>query len=201
MSEKGILGSKIGIAVIVAAVVVVGGIAGFLVLNSGQGPATEYYAVSYHWGFAFYDKDFNEVQNMTVNQSAHVRIYLLSASGLTQELHEVYEERTMDMGIGSEHNMTVIMEAMEEAEDAGKLNHGIIISGSYGSKGAISTDIDTGVVDATSIQDLATKLQEKNKLPVLDFTADTKGNFNIICTIDCGEYHADMIAENALRVI
>ena len=154
-------------------------------LNSmNQTPAEEYYALSYHWGFAFYDKNFNEVQNITVNQSAHVRIYLLSASGLTEELHSTYEQRTMMNGIGGETNATVIMEAMELAEDAGKLDHGLSISG-YGSKAYAVTDIANGITNATSIQDLATKLRDKNALPTMDFTADKVGTFNIICTVDC----------------
>jgi len=201
MSEKGFLGSKMGIAVIVIAVVVVGSIGGFLVLNSmNQASAEEYYAISYHWGFAFYDKNFNEVQNITVNASTHVKIFLLSASGLTEELHSTFEQRTMMNGIGGETNATVIMEAMETAEDAGKLDHGLAISG-YGSKASAVTDIADGVTNATSIQDLATKLRDKNALPTIDFTADKVGSFNIICTVDCGEYHTDMISENAFIVI
>jgi len=202
MSEKGFFKSKFGIAVIAIAIVGVGSLVGVFVLNSlNNGPTTDFYVVSYHWGFTFYDEEFNEVQNITVNQSTHVRIFLLSANGLTEELHESFEERTLTNGIGGETDPTIIMNEMESAEENGFLDHGIAFLGAYGSKGNIRTNTGESEINATSIQDLASKLKDLNELPVLDFIADTKGNFDIYCTVPCGDYHSAMIIEKIFNVL
>lgn len=102
-------------------------------------------------------------------------------------------------GIGNETNATITMKAMEGAEENGLLDHGLSITG-YVQKGTILTDINHGIINATSIQDLVSKLKEKNALPALDFIADKVGSFNILCTIDCGVYHTAMVSKNAFIV-
>ena len=202
MSEKGISSlfkSKLGIGIAIITVVVAGGLVGYVALNStaSKSPATEYYVLAYHWGYVLYDSNFNEITGMNVTKGTHVQIHLLSAGGLTMELHESLEERNANNTLAG-FNAGDVDEAMEAAEGGGLLAHSLQIDGAYSSKGAITTS--DAVVNATSVQSLATQLKDMHKLPTLDFTANSIGSFKIYCTVYCGDYHSDMYLKNALVV-
>ena len=159
---------------------------------------SEFYALAFHWGYVLYDKNLNEIRSISVSKGSNVKIHLLSASELTEELHEQIEQNDLNNTVGLKHSQTEIMEAMESAENSGLLTHGLSISGPYMMSGSIKTN--EVVTNATSIQNLVSQLTNLNELPTLNFVATRTGSFGFYCTVPCGEYHSDMYINNVFNV-
>ena len=136
---------------------------------------------------------------MTVNHGNHVKIHLLSAGGLTEELHESFEERNANNSLAG-YNGTDVDEAMEAAEGSGLLQHGLTINGTY-EDSLVPVKTTMAVTNATSVQELVNKLNDAGKMPTLSFTANKVGTFSIYCTVSCGEYHPQMFRTNAFIVV
>ena len=163
--------------------------------NSG----TEFYALAYHWGFVFYNRNLQEIQNITVKSGSQVQIHLLSASELTQELHEQIEQRDQNNSVGMKFSQSQISAAMDSAESHGLIGHGLAIMGSYMMDGSITTN--NVVSNATSMQSLVSQLQNLHQLPTLEFTANHIGTFSIYCRVPCGTYHSYMYRDDGFIVV
>ncbi len=59
-----------------------------------------FYVVPYHYGFAFYDRDFTERATMEVKAGEVVTLYVVPAQALPQETFHAYSERTLRVAIG-----------------------------------------------------------------------------------------------------
>jgi len=198
--SKALRTRTIGIIIIALLVAGVGGYAvwTYVVAPQLSPQATKtFYIVTYHWGFAFYDENLNEIPRIVVNKGDRVTLYVIPAEGLGQEFHEEFEERTMMNGVGQmKPGDMQIMEEMEKAEDGGLLDHSVgIIEYSIN----LVTDHSKFSGKAESPQEF---LQTENKanIPTVTFVADKQGSFALICTVDCGYGHAYMVTENGFVV-
>jgi len=161
--------------------------------------SVEFYALAYHWGFVLYNNKLQEIPSITVNQGSKVQIHLLSASELTNELHEQIEQRDQNNTVGMKYSQSEIMDAMDRAESNGLIFHGLSITGQYMMDGSVKTN--NMVANATSIQNLVSQLVSIHDLPTLTFNANRSGSYGIYCTVPCGDYHSDMYLNNAFNVI
>jgi hypothetical protein len=186
------------VAAVIVAVAVLAVVLGYLAIPSPT-PAREkvFYIVVYHWGFALYDQNFNEINRIQVSRGDRVTLHVIPAEALTEEAHGVFEERTVKRGIGNlPPNDPKIMDEIEEAEKAGLMNHSVTI-------------IELGVNVSTDISKVTTKAHSvKEALQMgnpgggkVTFTADKVGSFNIMCMVPCGFGHAWMMLERGFVVL
>ena len=178
-----------------------------------EGPRAEgtvFYVVPYHYGFAFYDRDFREVEAMQVREGELVTLYIVPALALSEEAFLAYARRTQGQGIrGLEAGDPRIIEKVVEDLDLGNVEHIIGISGYpvY-----VTTDVASALggrrfrVGAPGTLAEVVRARDPTIKPVT-FTAKKVGAFDVICMdsgIDgagtCGWGHASMVAGGALVV-
>jgi hypothetical protein len=161
------------------------------------GPGKTFYIVVHHWGFAIYDSEWNEIPRIVVQKGDTVTLYVIPAEALTEEAHEEFEERTIQRGIGDlPPNDPKIMDKIEEAEEAGLLNHSVAIL-EYGIN--IPTDVSKVTSKANSPREAF--LMGNPGGGSVTFTADKVGRFDIICLIFCGYGHPWMVLRGGLEVV
>lgn len=170
----------IGVALVVG--LLVGGVVGMLAVPRASPEAT-YTVVAYHWGFAIYDAQGNEVPKIDVARGTVVTLLVIGAEALSPEIHEVYEMRTVaawenNSAYGNRDGLEIMME-MEAAEAAGLLDHSVSIAG-----------YDLNVV--TDFESPSPKL--------VTFVADQAGTFDITCQQFCGWGHQYMQLAGGLVV-
>jgi len=189
------------IAFAVLALAVLAGLAAYLYTGGStvSGEERVFYVVAYHWGFAFYDENFNEVSKIVVNRGDRVTIYLIPGAALNEEAHEVYEERTIERGIGDlPPGSPEIVAKMEEAEDEGLLDHGLTIS-DYDVDVRTNHELFSG--EASSISEVfSIESGDTLRAHSITFTADKPGSFDIICSVFCGYGHGWMVVEGGFVV-
>lgn len=169
-------------------VILVGIITGLLIgstLFSGAPPTKTFNIVAYHWGFALYDEDWNEIEQIEVKRGTTVRLVAFPDHLFSHEMVEQLEERTMDQGFGEyPPGDPRIPELMEEAEDdPATLNHGVSI-------GLLNIDLSPRNNASTS----------EEAIDSVEFTTDAVGSFNILCSVVCGIGHPYMVLDGALVV-
>lgn len=71
-----------------------------LVPPSLLGEGTVFYVVPYHFGFAFYDSNFGEIEMMEVKRGEVVTLYIVPSLALPKEVFLEYAERTLQHPIG-----------------------------------------------------------------------------------------------------
>ncbi len=135
-------------------------------------PQKTFTVVAYHWGFAIYDEQGQEIPKIEVARGTQVTLLVIGAEALSHELHEVFEDRTIEAwenntAFGNK-NASEIHEEIEDAELQGLVNHSVSISG-YGVN--VVTDVDSASPKRAT------------------FTADTVGTFDILCLNECGWGH------------
>jgi hypothetical protein len=59
-----------------------------------------FYVVPYHYGFAFYDGRFAEIERIQVREGEVITLHIVSASALAKETFLEYSERTLARDIG-----------------------------------------------------------------------------------------------------
>ncbi|MFQ5919843.1 MAG: hypothetical protein ACE5I4_07355 [Thermoplasmata archaeon] len=161
---------------VIAVAAVLGSVAA--VLLSSPAPATmerTYQVVAYHWGFAIFDENGNEVPRIEVAEGTEVTLSVISAASLDHEAHHEYMERTIEAwadnpAFGGKTAME-LHELMEEAEAAG-LNDHVVTIPAFG-------------VSATTDHESPTPV-------VVTFVADERGTFDIVCAGLCGWGHLFM---------
>jgi hypothetical protein len=133
--------------------------------------------VAYHWGYALYDQDWKELEQIEVNRGTTVQLTLFPTSVLSDEIKEGLWQRTVDEGIAE------LSDIIEANDDPDKANHGLSISG-Y--KLDLATTMDTSNLELA--------------VDSIEFIADTIGTFNLLCPLECGSGHTSMRLEGALIV-
>ena len=170
------------------AVILVGIITGLLLgsaLSSGAPPTKTFNIVAYHWGYALYDEDWNEIEQIEVERGTTVRLIAIPAYALSHEIGEQFEERSVDKGFGEyppgDPRIPDLMEAAHE--DPATASHGVFI-------GQLNVDL--------SPNGNASTLEEA--IDSIEFTTDAIGTFDISCSVVCGVGHPYMVLEGALVV-
>lgn len=159
--------------------------AGTVALIAAPSPAPQatFTVVAYHWGFAFYDGDGNEVPQIEVARGTEVTLLVISAAALGHEVHEALMERTItawenNTAFGGK-SAAELMELMEEPEMQGLLDHAVHIP-------------EFGVAAVTD---------HESPAPIrVTFVADRAGSFDILCGVFCGWGHAYMALDGGLVV-
>ncbi|MFQ6012404.1 MAG: hypothetical protein ACE5LS_01995 [Thermoplasmata archaeon] len=170
------------VAIALAGGLLLGTLIGF-VSAPAPAPQRTFTVVAYHWGFAVYDENGNEVPQIEVTRGTDVTLLVISAASLGHEVHEELMGRT----IAAWENNTAfggktgpeLMALMEEAETEGLLNHAIRIA-------------EFGVVVETDYETPAPAQ--------VTFVADKVGSFDILCGVFCGWGHAYMALTGGLVV-
>ena len=164
---------------------------GILVVASAcAGPELEpktqtFNIVTYHWGYALYDEDWAEIEQIEVKRGTTVRLVAIPAYILSHEIQEEFHERVLEKGFGDyppgDPRIHDLMEAAHEDPDLS--NHGVFI-------GPLMVDLNPDGNAAT--------LEEA--IDSIEFIADDVGVFDISCSVFCGAGHPSMILEGAFVV-
>lgn len=166
----------------IAAGLIGGYFAGFTV--GGDVPEVKVFVVvPYHWGFAIFDADGNEVDAIEVDQGNIIQLLVMPASAMSHGLHEQFEEKIIMSGIGDLAPGNETREAVEEAEELGLMTHTLTIA-EYGIEIVVTGNTDNPA--------------EAHK--VVRFEADKKGIFDMVCQRYCGAGHPWMTLLGGLVV-
>jgi len=170
------------------AVILVGIITGFLlgsVFLSGAPPTKTFNIVNYHWGFALYDEDWNEIEQIEVDRGTEVRLVAFPLSVLSNEIKEQLWQRIVDKGFGEyQPGDSKIAGLIEVAyADLDSVDHGVFI-------GLLNVDLRPNA-NASTLEKAVDSIK---------FTTDAIGSFDIICSVFCGEGHDYMVLEGAFVV-
>ncbi len=170
------------------AVILVGIITGLLlgsVLASGAPPTKTFNIVPYNWGYALYDEDWNEIEQIVVERGTTVRMVAFPQSLLSDEKGEQFEQRTIDKGFGEYQPGDPRIAGLIEAAcgDLTCASHGVFI-------GQLNIDLRP--------KENATTLEEA--IDSIEFTTDAIGSFDILCSVSCGEGHPYMVLDGAFVV-
>jgi len=184
---------------------------GKLALTSRRAPDGDvFYVVPYHYGFAFYDRDFKEVDAMEVRVGTRVTLYIVPAHALPEATFLAYVERSMKVGVGGlAPGDPKIRAKMLEDLALGNVEH---IVGIAGHPVYVTTDVGlvlggrpfreagpASLGEAVSRRDPAIK--------AVTFTAKKVGDFDVLCVDSgmdgagtCGWGHKWMVGKNAFVV-
>jgi len=169
-----------------------------------------FYVVTYHYGFAFYDRDLVEVDAMEARVGETVTLYIVPAQALPETVFLAYAERSLKRGIGglAPGDAGIRAKLMEDLA-LGNVEH---IVGIASHPVYVTTDVSsvlgghpfrkagpTTLAEAVSRRDPAIKR--------LTFKTKKVGDFDVLC-IDsgmdgagtCGWGHKWMVAKNAFVV-
>jgi heme/copper-type cytochrome/quinol oxidase subunit 2 len=172
----------VGIAVAIGALVGAGATAA--VYSSAAPPEQRTFTiVAYHWGFAVFDEQGNEIPRIEVARGTEVTLVVVGGMALSHELHEMFEERTVETFADNPDygglNATEVQQKLEEAAEKGQVDHGVVIS-------AYDLDIPA--------------YADSPNPSVVTFVADKAGTFDIFCNRPCGWGHQYMFFEGGLVV-
>jgi hypothetical protein len=155
------------------------------VLASGAPPTKTFNIITYHWGYALYDEDWNEIKQMEVKRGTTVRLVAFPQSVLPNEIREQLWQRTVDNGFGEfppgDPRIADLIEAAYA--DPTSANHGVFI-------GQLNVDLGP--------KENASSLEEA--IDSIEFTTDAIGTFDIVCSVFCGVGHPNMGLQGALVV-
>jgi len=179
------------------AVILLGIITGLLLGNafvSGAPPTKTFNIVAYHWGYALYDENWDEIEQMEVKRGTTVRLVAIPASLLSQELEEDMYQRVIEEGLSASRGDGIVEEyppgdpriagLIKEARDKpDTADHGVFIA-------QLNVDL--------SPKSNASTLEEA--IDSIEFTADALGAFDISCSVQCGVGHELLVLESAFVV-
>ena len=169
-----------------------------------------FYAVTYHYGFAFYDRDLKEVDAMEARAGETVTLYIVPAQALPEAVFLAYAERSTKLGAGGlAPGDPGIRAKMLEDLALGNVEH---IVGIAGHPVYAATDVASVLggrpfrqggpatfAEAVSRRDPAIK--------VVTFKAKRVGSFDVLCVDSgmdgagtCGWGHKWMVGKNAFVV-
>jgi hypothetical protein len=178
-------------------IILVGIITGLLLgtaFLAGASPTKTFHVIAYHWGYALFDEDWNEIEQMVVKRGTTVRLITYPISIFSQELQEELYQRVVDRGLKTSLGDEEVVEY-----PPGDARIADIIE-------AARTDPDTanhGVFIAEFNVDLSPKTDKPalgEAIDSIEFTPDALGNFEISCSIECGPGHEFFALDEALVV-
>ena len=177
---------------------------------TSRAPGAVFYVVPYLYGFAFYDRDFREVERMEVRQGEEVTLYIVSAHALAEETFLAYAERSVKTAIGGlPAGDPQIRNKIAEDLALGNIEHiiGISAHAVY-----VTTDV-TKVLDgkrfrAGAPKDVAEAVRRKDPtIKQVTFTAKRVGLFDVLCVDSgmdgastCGWAHKQMVTKGGFVV-
>lgn len=171
---------------------------------------TVFYVVPYHYGFAFYDRRFNEVKAMEVREGETVTLHVVPAQALGREAALAYAERTTRTALGdlAPGDPQVRRKILEDL-DLGNVEHIIGISAHpvY-----VTTNV-AQVLGGRPFRDGGPRTVQEavrrgdSPIKTVTFTAKRVGAFDVICVDSgmdgagtCGWGHKWMVAKEAFLV-
>lgn len=180
------------------AVILVGVISGLLLgatMSGGAPPTKTFNVIAYHWGYALFDENWNEIEQMEVKLGTTVRLIAHPVNLFSQELQDKFYQRVVDRGLstslgdaveikyppGDPRIAEIIMKARTNPET---LNHGVSIT---------ALNVDLSPKTDKSIFEGA--------IASIEFTPDALGVFEMSCSIECGPGHEFFALEKALVVV
>ncbi len=167
---------------VIAAVALVTGTTAALLLAPST-PQRTFTVMAYHWGFAVYDENGNEVPQIEVAPGTQVTLEILSGASLDHGAHHEMMERTIEEWADNPEyggkTALELHELMEEAETAGLNDHLVTIA-------------ELGVSVPTD--------HESSDPVRVTFVADQTGTFDIRCMGLCGWGHHLMVLGGGLVV-
>ena len=88
------------------------------------GTGRVFYVVPYHYGFAFYDRDLNEIETVEVKAGETVTLHIVPAHALPEAVFRQYVERSMKRAIGGLPAADpAIRRKLQEDLDLGNVEH------------------------------------------------------------------------------
>ncbi len=169
------------------AVILVGIVTGLLlgsVLASGAPPTKTFNIITYHWGYALYDEDWNEIEQIVVERGTRVRLVAIPDHLLSSEIQSQFDPRVISTGIGEyQPGDPKILALIEEEHTNLNTDHGVFI-------GPLNVDLRP--------KEHALTLEEA--IDSVEFTTDAIGTFSISCSIFCGMGHPYMTLDGAFVV-
>ncbi len=169
------------------AVILVGIITGLLlgsVLYSGASPVKTFNIITYHWGYALYDEDWNEIEQIEVKRGTTVRLVAIPDHLLSREIQAQFDPRVVDNGIGEyQAGDPKILALIEEEHTNLNTDHGVFI-------GLLNIDLRPN--------EHALTLEEA--IDSIEFTADAIGTFDISCSVFCGMGHPYIVFDEAIVI-
>jgi len=174
------------------------------------GTGTVFYVVPYHYGFAFYDRDLNEIETVSVKAGEAVTLRIVPAHALPEAVFRQYTERSMKLAIGGLPPADpAIRRKLQEDLDLGNVEHivGIAAHPVY-----LATDV-ASVLRGRPFRDNGPATlreavsQSDPTIKSVTFTAKKVGAFDVICVDSgmdgagtCGWGHTAMVAKGAFVV-
>ena len=159
------------------AVILVGVITGLLLgsaLASGTPPTKTFNIVPYHWEYALFDEDWNEIEQMEVKRGTTVRLVAFPQSALPDEIRAQLWKRVADKSL----------EEIEAAyNEPTETNHGVFI-------GQLNVDLRP-IENASTLEEA---------IDSVEFMTDAIGSYDMLCSVACGVGHPEMRLNDALVV-
>ena len=174
------------------------------------GTGAVFYVVPYHYGFAFYDRDLNEIETVEVKAGEAVTLHIVPANALPEAAFRQYTERSMKRQIGGlPAGDPAIRRKLQEDLDLGNVEHivGIAAHPVY-----LATDVASVLRGRPFRENGPATLREAvsqrdPSMKTVTFTAKKVGAFDVICVDSgmdgagtCGWGHKWMIARGAFVV-
>ncbi len=169
-----------------------------------------FYVVPYHYGFAFYDRNFREVETIEVREGETVTMHIVPGTALARETFFAYAQRSIGGGIGRlAPGDPQIRRKIEEDLALGDIEHIIGISAH---PVHVQTDV-TGALNGRVFREGAPKtvreaVERKDPtIKTVTLTPKRVGTFDVLCVDSgmdgggtCGWGHQWMIARRAFVV-
>jgi hypothetical protein len=204
--------ASVAVVLVAATVLAALVIAGRVSLAPAPSPeaARVFYVVPYHYGFAFYDDRFHEVDTITVTVGKSVTLRIVPAHALPRDIFVAYNERTMALKIGElAPGDPRIRAKIAEDLELGNVEH---IIGIAAHAARVTTHV-APILDGKRFRDGGPRTLEDAarrgdpSIVSVTLTAKAVGAFDVLC-IDsgmdgegtCGWGHKWMIARGAFVV-
>jgi len=174
------------------------------------GTGAVFYVVPYHYGFAFYDRDLNEIETVEVKAGEAVTLHIVPAHALPEAVFRQYVERSMKRAIGGLPAADpAIRRKLYEDLALGNVEHivGIAAHPVY-----MATDVASVLRGRPFRENGPATLREAvsqgdPSIKSITFTAKKVGAFDVICVDSgmdgagtCGWGHNAMFAKGAFVV-
>ncbi len=174
--------SYVAIGIIIAAAVI-GGAAYVMMGAPAPVPEKTFYVVAYHWGFAAFDENGAELNQISVDKGTKVTLYAVNegAENAMPMLPEAVRAAVQAINFhhrAEEDNLVPVPEGqtmenmIEQAHEGGLADHGLGIT-------EFGVNVETD--------------HHAHELSKVTFTADKTGEFDLVCTKACGDGHAYMV--------
>lgn len=181
-----------------------------LVPEGPPGASTVFYVVAYHYGYAFYDADLNEVETIEVKVGEPVTLSIVPSQALPRALSLEYAERSLRLAMGGlPPGDPGIRKKILEDFALGNVEH---IVGIASHPVYVTTSVAPLLAGAPFREQGPRTLREAverkdSAIKSVTFTPHRVGAFDVLCMDSgmdgagtCGWGHKWMVAKNAFVV-